>query len=74
MPWKWIPPAKNEDLLIYPTPLERLSYHCPYCDGWIEGSPIREEENTIGPLCGRSGVVLYCRRCGEEIGFFGEMS
>lgn len=44
------------------------------CKGWIEGRPNRFTENTLAPLSGRQGEVYYCRRCGEEIAFFGIVS
>ena len=49
-------------------------HECPFCKGWIPGEAFESEENTLGPLSGRSGTATYCRRCGREIGFSGVMS
>jgi len=50
-------------------------YHCHYCDGWIEGHPSDYEvNNNLGSLGGREGTEYYCKRCGEEIAFFGKMA
>lgn len=52
----------------------RSFYHCMFCKGWIEGKPYEYREDTLGPLCGRSGSVFSCIRCGCEIGFSGMVS
>jgi hypothetical protein len=54
----------------------KLYYFCSSreCDGWIEGFPNQYNENTLGPLCGRDGKVIKCKRCGYEISFIGYMS
>lgn len=49
-------------------------YHCRYCEGWIEGTPSRFHESTLGPLCGRQGWAEHCIRCGNEIDFSGSVS
>lgn len=49
-------------------------YYCKYCEGWVEGEPWHESEDTIGPLCGRRGHSEVCKRCDNEISFFGMVS
>lgn len=49
-------------------------YYCYHCRGWIAGVPGQYHEDNIGLLSGRRGEVFHCRRCGNEIGFFGMMS
>jgi hypothetical protein len=52
-----------------------LFWHkCQYCDGWIPGMAFEAQENTLGPMSGREGIVYYCLRCGNEIGFSGVQS
>jgi len=74
MPWRWLPPKNDPSLKVYRKKPDGIAYKCHWCKGWIEGEPIREHEDTIGPLSGREGTVEYCRRCGLEIGFFGMVS
>lgn len=75
-PMIWLHPQKNPNLPVYPSqPTDnRPYYHCPVCKGWIPGYPDTDEIDTISPLAGRRGTVELCRRCGEEIGFTGEVS
>lgn len=49
-------------------------YHCRFCEGWIDGEPTEFRINTLGVLSGRRGSEFYCRRCGQELAFFGMMS
>jgi hypothetical protein len=60
---------KGEDISSIPN-----YYYCMFCEGWVEGEPYEYTENTIGPLCGRDGLVSACIRCGREIGFSGRVS
>lgn len=53
---------------------EDFLHFCPICKGWVEGEPDERREDTIGPLCGRRGIVASCRRCGWEIDFNGMVS
>lgn len=51
-------------------------YHCPNCNGWIEGFPNSYRVNNHAPwaLAGRMGSVDDCERCGYELDFLGIMS
>jgi hypothetical protein len=46
-------------------------HYCPKCGGWIPGEPHGHEENTLGILSGRRGMVYNCRRCDAELEFHG---
>ncbi len=76
MPWVWTSPKQHLELEVFKDePWDKGVYtYCPWCKGWIEGFPIQEHEDTMGPLSGRCGTVSYCRRCGHEIDFFGSIS
>lgn len=49
-------------------------YFCERCEGWVDGRPNEYGVHTLGILCGRDGVEFHCRRCGNEIAFFGKMA
>jgi len=76
MPYRatWFPASVDKSLIVHPERLAKPCYHCRYCGGWIEGHPNQYEENSLGPLSGRKGTASHCRRCGQEIAFFGMMS
>lgn len=68
---RWVPAPKDETLLVFKVKPVGIYYECKYCGGWIEGSTNRYREDTLSILAGRRGTVEYCRRCGQEINFFG---
>lgn len=53
---------------------EKLAYECKHCNSIIIGMPISDEEDTIGPLCGRRGYSLECGHCHSELKFSGMVS
>jgi hypothetical protein len=76
MPYKmiWVPAPTDDSLVVHQEKPDGVCYECRYCGGWIEGRPNRFQEDTFAPLARRRGTVEHCRRCGEEINFFGVMS
>lgn len=70
----WIPAPEDESIPVYKERPKGPSYHCQYCDGWIDGRANRFQEDTLAPLAGRRGTAEHCRRCGREISFFGMRS
>jgi len=53
---------------------EHHYYYCGQCDGYIQGHPSIQGENTIGPLVGRCGKSHRCLRCWYELNFDGYYS
>lgn len=76
MPYRmqWVPASKDESLIVHDKKPDGPCYECHYCGGWIEGRENRYRVNTLAPLAGRRGTVMHCRRCGNEIDFFGVVS
>lgn len=70
-----VKPMPNVTLKVHPRELVGNDCHfCGLCGGWIEGTMNESYEDSIGPLCGRRGTVMSCRRCGWELKFVGMYS
>lgn len=70
-------PATAHEFLCHPPEIffeEKFYTFCEACNLWVEGHAWRSYESDIGPLCGREGYATVCRRCKQEINFFGKMS
>lgn len=77
MPYRmqWVPAPTDENLVVHEEKPQGVYHKCFACGGWIEGRANRFQEDSIGgPLSGRKGTVEHCRRCGQEINFFGMRS
>jgi hypothetical protein len=50
----------------------KIVHFCSKCAGWIAGHPLcQTDDDRENFRDGRRGRVLRCRRCGEELSFFG---
>jgi hypothetical protein len=53
-------------------PGNKILHFCGKCGGWISGHPLcQTDDDRENFHDGRRGRVLRCRRCGEELSFFG---
>lgn len=45
------------------------AYRCPYCNGWISGSPVAIKIDTVSEVGGRKGTQWTCTECHRELQF-----